>query len=288
MYSKRNLSLTIILSMLILSMGCTNMFFFPMKEHVLSPEKIGLSYEDVYIETADNIKLHGWFLHAQKESNETAKTTVVLLHGNAENISTHIGAVYWLPKEGFNVFLYDYRGYGKSEGELSIESAISDVAKVINHLTKRDDVDKSKLIIFGQSLGAAIAANAVAKYQTKYNISALVLESGFSDFRKIAKEKLNESWLTWALQWPLSLTITNNYSPAKALSHISDLPILIIHGDNDKVIPLKHGKRLYDSASQPKDIWIVPDGLHTNTTTKTNYRIKLINYFNNVVMKNKP
>ena len=276
---KQHFLLLIILPTLLLSLGCTNMFFFPMKEHILSPEKIGLAYEDVYIETEDKIKLHGWFLHAKKKPNETAKATILLLHGNAENISTHIGAVYWLPQEGFNVFLYDYRGYGKSEGELNIDTAISDVSNVIDGISKRDDVDKSKLIIFGQSLGAAIAANAVAKYQTEYNVSALILESGFSDFRKIAKEKLNDSWITWAFQWPLSLTITNNYSPAMALSRISDIPVLIIHGDNDKVVPLKHGRLLYESASQPKEMWIVANGKHTASTTKKEYRKKLIRYF---------
>jgi len=258
-----------------------------MKEHVLSPDRIGLAYENVYIETDDNIKLHGWFLRAQRAPNETAKATILLLHGNAENISTHIGAVYWLPQEGFNVFLYDYRGYGKSEGELGVDTAISDVSNVLAHISKRDDVDSSKLIIFGQSLGAAIAANAVAKYQTENNISALILESGFSDFRKIAREKLNESWLTWAFQWPLSLTITNNYSPENALSHISGIPILIIHGNADEVIPLKHGRLLYESASEPKDLWIIPDGKHTAATTQKSYRTKLIKYFDETAINNK-
>jgi len=272
--------LLILLIVLCLSIGCTNMFFYPMKKHVLSPKKIGLSYEDNYITTDDGTRLHGWFL----PSKGPAKATILFLHGNAENISTHIGAVYWLPKQGFNVYLYDYRGYGKSEGELNIDTAISDVSTVIAQLSKRDDVDDSKLIVFGQSLGAAIAANAVAQNQANFNIAALVMESGFSDFRNIAREKLSESWITWAFQWPLSLTITNKYSPQTALSSISKIPVLIMHGDNDKVIPLEHGKLLYESASQPKELWIIPNGKHTAATTLKSYRIKLIKYFDDALI----
>jgi len=277
-YTKRITALYLIIGLSILSAGCTNMFFYPMKKHVLSPEKIGLEYEDVFINTDEGYKLHGWFLPAQK----VPRATIIFLHGNAENISTHIGAIYWLPEQGFNVFIYDYRGYGKSEGEVDIDGTIADVTLVIDHISNRDDIKGSNLIIYGQSLGGAIASNAVANYQAKNNIKALVLESSFSDFRKIAREKLGEGWLTWAFQWPLSLTITSDYSPQKALRNISDIPILIIHGDDDEIIPHKHGKTLYDAASEPKELWIVPEGKHIAATINKEYRIKLVDYFEKV------
>ncbi|MFL6647184.1 MAG: alpha/beta hydrolase, partial [Sulfurifustaceae bacterium] len=96
--------------------GCTGVFFQPYRTLVRTPDDIGLAYEDVRFKTADGVVLHGWFLPA----NATACATVLFLHGNAENISTHIGSVYWMPRYGFNVFLPDYRGYGASSGTPSL------------------------------------------------------------------------------------------------------------------------------------------------------------------------
>lgn len=276
---KPYLTLTLYIGFALSNLGCTNLFFYPMKQHVLSPKKIGIDYEDVYIKTTDGHSLHGWFLPATGK----AKGTVLFLHGNAENISTHIGAVYWLPAKGFNVLLYDYRGYGKSNGALGIDTAITDVTSVIEFLTAQKDIDSSKLIIFGQSLGGAIATNAVANNQKYHNFAALIVESSFANFRGIAQEKLSESWLTWAFQWPLSLTITNQYAPLTAIKQIVDIPVLIIHGDKDRIIPIEHGKRLYKAANQPKTIWVIPNGRHIEAMTMPEYRIKFAKYLEAVI-----
>lgn len=256
------------------------MFFYPMKEHIYSPGKIGIQYEDVYIDTADGLKLHGWFLPSLQAN---PKASILFLHGNAENISTHVGAVYWLPNYGFNVLIYDYRGYGKSEGQVDLDATMTDVKPVIDYMTNRADVNASKLIIFGQSLGGAIAINTVANHQKKKNIKAVVIESSFTGFRQIAREKLGESWLTWAFQWPLSLTITNDYSSEKALTKLAGIPVLIIHGNKDHIIPFRHGKTLYQAALPPKDFWIVPEGGHIQAMTLTTYREKLVEYFESIL-----
>ena len=272
---KQSYSIGVVFFLVILITGCTNMFFFPMKNHVLSPGKIGLLYEDIYIPTDDGTKLHAWFL----PSFDDAKATILFLHGNAENISTHIGAVHWLPRYGFNVLLYDYRGYGKSGGELGVETAINDFNHVLNYLTKRDDVKNGKVIVYGQSLGGAIAANAVAKNSSNNHIAGLVIESSFSDFREIAREKLNESWLTWAFQWPLALTVTADYSSKKALANIHNIPILIIHGTDDRIIPFHHGEALYQAALNPKEFWAIPGGTHTSASRSKSFRKRLAKYF---------
>jgi len=87
--------------------GCTTLFFQPLGKHIRTPKDIGLDYEDLWFKSADGVLLNAWFLPAKT----VARGTVLFLHGNAENISTHIGAVFWLPERGFNVLLLDYRGY---------------------------------------------------------------------------------------------------------------------------------------------------------------------------------
>jgi fermentation-respiration switch protein FrsA (DUF1100 family) len=254
--------------------GCSSFFFQPHKQHYRGPAKIGLAFEDVYFQTTDNLKLHGWFLPAQGE----AKGTILFLHGNAENISTHIGSVYWLPARGFNVFLPDYRGYGKSEGTPSLDGSIADIESALSFVLQHKSVDANRVAVFAQSLGGALSTYAIAHSKNQKNIRALIIDSAFSDYRGIAQEKLSDFWLTWPIQWPLSFIVDNRYSPIKNINLINKLPQLYIHGDADRVAPVHHGKLLYEAANAPKDLWVVSGGQHIDTMQRKEYQDKLVEY----------
>jgi fermentation-respiration switch protein FrsA (DUF1100 family) len=238
--------------------GCTNVFFQPMRGQVATPERIGLAYQDVYFEAADGTRLHGWFLPAQGATTGT----VFFLHGNAENISTHIGSVYWLPKQGFNVFLPDYRGYGLSQGTPTMAGVMSDIEAAFVTLLTQPNVDPQRIVVFGQSLGGSLASSYVARSSHRADIRALVVESPFSDFQGIAQEKLASSWLTWPFQWLPTLAIDNDYSPLLAVDQIAPIPLLLITDERDTIVPPHHGLDLYERAREPKELWIVPDAGH--------------------------
>jgi fermentation-respiration switch protein FrsA (DUF1100 family) len=238
--------------------GCTNVFFQPMRGQVATPERIGLAYQDVYFEAADGTRLHGWFLPAQGATTGT----VFFLHGNAENISTHIGSVYWLPKQGFNVFLPDYRGYGLSQGTPTMAGVMSDIEAAFVTLLTQPNVDPQRIVVFGQSLGGSLAISYVARSSHRADIRALVVESPFSDFQGIAQEKLASSWLTWPFQWLPTLAIDNDYSPLLAVGQVAPIPLLLIVDERDTIVPPHHGQDLYDRAHDPKDLWFVPDTGH--------------------------
>jgi uncharacterized protein len=268
------LRLVAVLMLCIAAAGCSSFFFQPHKQHYRDPAKVGLAFEDVYFPTTDGLTLHGWFLPAQGK----AQGTVLFLHGNAENISTHIGSVYWLPARGFNVFLPDYRGYGKSQGTPSLDGSMADIESALTYLLQNKSVDASRVAVFAQSLGGSLATYAIANSSHQKNIRALIIEGAFSDYRGIAQEKLSGFWLTWPIQWPLSLIVDNRFSPVKYINKINSLNTLFIHGDADKVIPVHHGRVLYQAANMPKELWIVAGGQHIDTMQRKDYQDRLAEY----------
>jgi hypothetical protein len=273
------------LSILILSVSlsaCTGVFFQPQQVQYLTPDKIGLVYEDVHFRSSDGLMLHGWWLPAKGE----AKGTVLFFHGNAENISTHIGNVYWLPAQNYNVFLPDYRGYGKSEGVPTLEGIQDDLNSAMGYLLQRKDIDAERIVILAQSLGGAMAIYNVAHSPYRAKIKALITESAFSDYRDLSREKLGSFWLSWPLQWPLSFLIDNDFSPLPVVNKISPIPLLIIHGDKDKVVPLAHGQALFAAAKQPKEMWVVPEGGHIEALKHEKYRKMLLEYLDRILSEN--
>ena len=260
-------------------LGCSGVFFQPYREHVQTPQRLGLTYEDVYFNASDGTRLHGWFLPTQ----DKALGTILFLHGNAENISTHIMSVRWLPARGFNVFLLDYRGYGFSEGEPTFGGVQDDAESALKMLVSRPGVDADRIVVFGQSLGGAIALYRVAHTAYRENIRALVVESAFPGYRQITREKLADFWLTWPLQYPLSWTVSDEYSPFRAVASISPIPLLVIHGDQDPIVPLHHGQRLFELAREPKQLWIVSGGGHIGAFQHQSYRDRFVDYLTAVL-----
>lgn len=259
--------------------ACTGVFFQPLKPHVYDPENAGFAYQDVAFEAADGTKLHGWFFPSETER----LGSVYFLHGNAENISTHFASVAWLTKGGFDAFVIDYRGYGRSEGAPSLDGLHQDVAAGLDTLLAIPGIKPEEVVVFGQSLGGAIALTAIADSAQKDQLAGLVVEGAFSDYRGIVREKLNDFWLTWAFQWPVSLTIDGRYDPKAAAAMLSPLPLLIVHGQADKVIPPHHGEVLFDVAAEPKAIWRPEEADHIAAFATSPMRERLLDYLTSLV-----
>lgn len=267
-------AVTIPLLLPLLLGGCTAVFFQPYRGQFITPARLHLEFEDVYFRSPDNVLLHGWFLPADGK----ALGTVLFLHGNAENISTHIGSVYWMPAAHLNVFLIDYRGYGLSDGVATLPGVIADAESALRALVKRSDVDPNNIILFGQSLGGAIATYVAAHSPLRSHLRALVIDSTFADYHRIAREKLAGFWLTWPFQYPLSFTVNDDYSPIKAIPAVSPIPVLIIHSERDQIIPIQHARDLYGAAREPKTLWLLPTGGHIQTFNQPENRQHFLQY----------
>jgi len=273
----------ILFSALLFLSACSHMIFYPDKGYYLDPEKVqkhlDIKIEDVYFQSRDGTKLHGWFL-----PNQVGKTkaTILFLHGNAENISTHIKLTWWLPRSGYNVFMPDYRGYGKSLGSPDLEGIHEDIQAAIEVLLNRKDVNKNRLIMYGQSLGGALATTSLADSIYRDYFKALIVEGSFTGYRAAAREALGSFWLTWLFQWPLSFTVTDDFKPVEALPRVSPIPVLLVHGAADNVIAPHHSKALFAAAREPKQHWLIEGSGHAVFDNATK-RQRLLDYLKQVM-----
>lgn len=250
----------LLLGALLLTLGgCESLFFFPSRQLQHTPAELNLQYQDVLFDAADGTRLHGWFLPAQGP----AKGTVLHLHGNAVNIGEHVWAVRWLPAAGYQVLTFDYRGYGQSAGAPSLAGAQQDIDAAFNYLQSRADVDPQRLLVLAQSLGGAMGVYNLAHSRWREQVRLLVVDSAFSSYQGIAREKMAGSWLTWPLQWLPDLLLSDEYAPQQAVAALAPLPVLFIHGTGDAVVPAHHSEQLYAAAGTPKALWLLPNVPHT-------------------------
>jgi fermentation-respiration switch protein FrsA (DUF1100 family) len=258
--------------------GCSNLtslLFYPQQEYLRTPNDINLAYEQVSTLGADGTKLESWFLPAQTNENQAGDSPIVLfLHGNAENISTHIGSVYWLPKQGVNVFLLDYRGFGHSQGDPYIPAIFEDVESSLIWLRKH--FPQRKIFILGQSIGSAIATTSMALFKDEYQLSGLILDASLTGYQDIAQEVTGSHVLTW-LVWPFTWLLPTEWDPQKHIADISPSPILMFHSKTDPVLPYEMGLELYNMAQQPKQ-WRPSKGGHIQTFNFTEYRQEVIRF----------
>lgn len=271
--------LTSLLTATLLLSGCSSLFFYPDRVTYITPDRLNLEYEDIYLNTPDGETLHGWWLPAEApESN--GRGTVYFLHGNAQNISSHILNVAWLPEEGYNVFTIDYRGYGKSTGDPDIEGALHDVETGLRWLAAKPGVTDGPVYILGQSLGGGLAIALASEWtqrQQQPRLDGVILDGTFSGFRRIAREKLDAFWLTWPFQIPLSWTIPDDYEGVNQIPGISPVPVMVIHSVRDGIIPFHHGEALYEAAKEPKE-FLQTDTPHGATFVIPGYRKEVLEF----------
>lgn len=262
----------------LLQTGCSSVFFYPDNATYITPDRLNLEYEDIYLKTADGETLHGWWLPAL--TDEPAKGTIYFLHGNAQNVSAHILNAAWLPEQGYNVFTIDYRGYGQSTGAPDIEGALHDVETGLRWLAQRRADSEHPLYILGQSLGGALGIALASEWvqrDEQPELNGIILDGTFSGFRYIAREKLDLFWLTWPFQYPLSWTIPDDYEGTDRIAGVSPVPVMVIHSVRDGIIPFEHGVRLYEAAEQPKE-FLQTDTPHAATFVIPAYREAVLEF----------
>lgn len=239
------------------ALSCNHLFYYPDNIEYLKPDKFGLKYEQISLPSGDET-LHMW-----KISGNRVETPgkVLHFHGNAQNLSSHFLFSAWLARFGYDVYIFDYRGYGRSTGEPSRKGLVDDGIAALRHVAARDDKD---LFVLAQSLGGAVAVPAMALAgSAAEKVRLLTIDSSFPSYRALAREKLSSFWLTWPFQWPFSFFVSDDYSAAEYIGTLR-VPLLIVHGTKDRVVPFEMGKELFRLAPGPdKEFWEIKDKPHT-------------------------
>lgn len=210
------------------------LIFYPEKQLMAEPLDIGLAFEEVWLETPDDITIHGWYI-----PHPSPRATTLFFHGNAGNISHRLDTLRLLHDLGLSVLIIDYRGYGQSEGRPSESGTYLDAEAAWRHLTVTLGIKPEEIIVMGRSLGAAVAIQLAERYTP----GLLVAESAFTSIPAMARRLYP--------YLPVRLISRIHYPSIDRIANVR-CPVLVVHSPEDEIIPFEFGEALYARASAPK------------------------------------
>ncbi len=232
----------------------------PVEEVHYTPDELGLDFESVVFKSGDGLQLSGWYIPKEK-----SKFTVLFCHGNGGNMMHRLDSINIFYNLGLNCFVFDYRGYGDSQGKPSEEGTYMDAAAAYKWLTEEKKIAADDIIIFGRSLGGSIAAQLASKVRA----GALVIESAFTSYVDMGRKFYPYMPVRWFARFGY-----------KTIDYIRSVhcPVMIIHSRNDELVPFEFGLELYEAANEPKefveifgshnDAFLVSGEIYRKTWTK--------------------
>ena len=222
--------------MLLVLIFQSHLVFYPEtgREIIATPAQFGLPYDDIHLQTSDDISLHGWFVPAPQ-----ARGTVLFLHGNAGNISHRLDSVRMFQRLGYSTLIFDYRGYGSSGGAPTEQGTYRDAEAAWRYLIEQRHIPPCRIVLFGESLGGAVAAGLAARQKP----AALVIASGFTSVPELGQQLYPYLPIRWLARI--------RYDTREYLRAVT-VPVLVAHSQEDDIVPIEHGRALFAAAHPPK------------------------------------
>jgi fermentation-respiration switch protein FrsA (DUF1100 family) len=212
-----------------------NLIYYPSRDIYRNPGDINLEFDDLRLETKDGKHISAWYIPAEK-----SRGVLLFCHGNAGNIADRLESILIFHELRLDVLLFDYRGYGTSEGSPNEKGTYLDAEAAWEYLVNEKNIPPEKIVLFGESLGSAIAAHVALKHK----VGGLIVESGFTSIPDMGR--LSFPYL------PVSLLSRFRYSTIDIIDKIK-APKLFIHSSQDEIVPYEYGVTLYEKAREPKE-----------------------------------
>lgn len=241
--------------------SCSHLFYHP-DSYLHSKKEALVPYLTEKELNGPDGKIIAWIFTNPKK---TKKTHLLFFHGNAENVSSHFYSLYWILEHGYSFTIFDYPGYGGSEGEPSQESTTKSGQFMIDYIAT--NYPDSPILIFGQSLGGNIALYSTAEKKQTKNLCGVVVDSTFLSYKIVARRTLAKNWFTWILQPLAYVLVSDSYSAKDNITKLAPLPLQIYHADTDSVVEIENGRDVFTAALEPKTFIEVTGGEHINAFT---------------------
>ena len=257
-----------LLMSLIVFFNQKNLIYVPLKKYTNTPKSYGLDFESIKLSTKDNETINSWFI-----PHKNSRATLLFLHGNGGNLSTRLDSIKIFHQLGLSVFIIDYRGYGESSGSPSEEGTYIDAETALIFLKDIKNLAEDEIIIYGRSLGGAVAIWLANKYKSL----GLIVESSFTSIIDMGKYKYP--------YLPIKYLANIHYPSIEIISNVNT-PSLFIHSKHDEIVPYEFGKNLFNSANEPKDFLDI-NGLHNDgfLTSGRIYTIGIEKFLKNKLKK---
>lgn len=240
--------------------GCNSLFYYPTRRVYVDPSRLGIEHVDHHFPMDGGLKLHGRvFRHA---AGQPYQGLFVLFHGNAENLTSHFMQFAWVLERGYDLFVFDYAGYGASEGKATRASTLASGRAALDFLSGILPSRDSRLVLVGASLGGAILLHCLPEWKDRDRVTLAVVESGFDSYRKVARRALSRHILTWPLQPLAYLVISEEGSPGSRIAALAPTPLLLATCKEDPVVDARFSGEIFARAKEPKWLWEFPPCRH--------------------------